>query len=73
MQKGLSRVANRYLELSRKLVAQRKLDRAFQLADSGSRLFPGFAPLQALRNDIQQQLADQQRRQCDPGTGFPPG
>lgn len=62
MQKGLSRVANRYLELSRKLVAQRKLDRAFQLADSGSRLFPGFAPLQALRNDIQQQLADQQRR-----------
>jgi serine/threonine protein kinase len=68
MQRGLSRIANRFLELSRKAVAQRRLDDARQLADSGARLFPGFTPLQALKEDIDRQIeqrrvAEQKRRQ----------
>ena len=68
MQRGLSRIANRFLELSRKAVAQRRLDDARQLADTGARLFPSFAPLKALKEDIgrqieQQRVAEQKQQQ----------
>jgi len=67
LQRGLARVANRYLDLSRKALAQNRVDDALQLADSGARLFPSFTPLQALRENIRRQLEEQrisaQRRQ----------
>ena len=67
MQRGLSRIANRFLELSRKAVAQRRLEDALQMAETGASLFPSFSPLQALREDIARQVEEQraaeQRRQ----------
>ena len=67
LQRGLARVANRYLDLSRKALAQKRVDDALQLADSGARLFPSFTPLRALRENIRRQLEEQriseQRRQ----------
>ncbi len=68
MQRGLSRIANRFVGLSRKAVAQNRLDDAFRLADTGAGLFPSFSPLQALREDIarqleEQRLAEQKRQQ----------
>ena len=62
MQDGLSRLAKGYLESSRKLAEQNELDRALELADSGARLLPDFAPLQDLRKDLQRQQAERQRR-----------
>ncbi len=68
MQRGLSRIANRFVELSRKAVAQQRLDEALQLAETGAELFPSFSPLQALKEDIARQIDDrklaaQRRRQ----------
>ncbi len=52
LQRGLSRIANRYAQLSRQAVAQHNLDKALRLAQHGIRLFPSFTPLQALHADI---------------------